>query len=59
MKKNKKIPWLQDALMLTDKGYKDLKGAIGACTITNFSMMIPAIVMIQVIVELMKPFTDI
>ena len=57
MKKNKKIPWLQDALMLTDKGYKDLKGAIGACTITNFSMMIPAIVMIQVIVELMKPFT--
>ena len=56
MKKSKKIPWLQDSLMLTDKGYKDLKRAIFACTLTNFSMMIPAIVMIQVIVELIKPY---
>ena len=54
---NTKKPRLQDALMLTDKGYKDLKGAIAACTLTNFSMMIPAVVMIQVIMELVKPFT--
>lgn len=53
----KKKPRLQDMLMLTDKGYKDLKGAIVACTLTNFSMMIPAIVMIQAIIELIKPFS--
>lgn len=52
-----KLPWLQDSLMLTDKGYKDLKKAIAACTITNFSMMLPTIVMLQVIMELIKPFT--
>lgn len=56
MPKTKKMPRLQDALMLTDKGYKDLKVAIAACTLSNFSMMIPAIVMIQAIVELIKPF---
>ena len=48
---------LQDLLMLTDKGYKDLKSAIVACILTNFSMMIPAVVMVQVIMELIKPFT--
>ena len=59
MNENKKIPipGIQDALMLTDKGYADLKKAIGACVITNFSMMIPAVVMIQVIIELIKPLT--
>ncbi len=56
MPKTKKMPRLQDALMLTDKGYKDLKVAIAACTLSNFSMMIPAMVMIQAIVELIKPF---
>ncbi|NLO85087.1 MAG: ABC transporter ATP-binding protein [Clostridiales bacterium] len=48
---------LQDALMLTDKGYTDLKAAIGACTLTNFSMLLPSIVMLQIIVELIGPFT--
>ena len=57
MKHEQKLPWLQHALMLTDKGYTDLKKAIIACTITNFSMMLPAIVMLQIIVELVKPFT--
>ena len=55
---NKKTLRLKDALMLTDKGYKDLKGAIAACTLTNFAMMIPAIIMIQVIIELIKPFRN-
>lgn len=53
---NKK-PRIQDSLMLTDKGYKDLKGAIAACTLTNLAMMIPAMVMIQAIIELIKPFS--
>ena len=43
------MPKLQSMLMLTDKGYKDLKKAIAACTLTNFSMMLPFGVMIQVI----------
>ena len=45
--------------MLTDKGYNDLKKAIAACTLTNFSMMIPSIVMLQIITELIKPFTGV
>ena len=51
------MPKLQAALMLTDRGYKDLKAAIAACTLTNFSMMLPFGVMIQVILELIKPLT--
>lgn len=51
------MPKLQEAFMLTDKGYKDLKIAIAACTITNFSMMIPFSVTIQIIMELIKPLT--
>ena len=53
----KKKSTFQDALMLTDKGYRDLKKAIAACTLTNFSMFIPAMVMLQVVMELLKPFT--
>ncbi len=51
------MPKLQAALMLTDKGYRDLKGAIAACTLTNFSMMLPFGVMLQVILELVKPLS--
>ncbi len=51
------MPKLQAAFMLTDKGYKDLKGAIAACTLTNFSMMLPFGVMIEVIMELIKPLS--
>ena len=57
MTDTKRAPWLQDSLMLTDKGYRDLKKAIGACTLTNFAMMIPTVVTLQVIIELVKPFT--
>ncbi|MGL6197883.1 MAG: ABC transporter ATP-binding protein [Lachnospiraceae bacterium] len=48
---------LQEAFMLTDKGYADLKKAIWACTLTNFAMMLPFGVMIQMLRELIKPFT--
>ena len=54
MSKNK-MPKLQYALMLTDKGYKDLKQAVAACTLTNFSMMLPFAVMINIIMEIIKP----
>ncbi len=46
---------LKKALMLTDKGYSDLKKAIAACTLTNLSMMLPFIVTIQIFAELLKP----
>lgn len=55
MLKEAKQPKLQKGLMLTDKGYTDLKKAIAACTLTNFSLMIPFAVMIQMIVELINP----
>ncbi len=51
-------PKLQDALMLTDKGYKDLKKAIAACTLTNFSMILPFSVMILMIMEVIKPLNS-
>ncbi len=46
---------LKEALMLTDKGYSDLKKAIAACTLTNFSLMLPFLVTIQIFAELLKP----
>ncbi|RCX16384.1 ATP-binding cassette subfamily B protein [Anaerobacterium chartisolvens] len=46
---------LKEALMLTDKGYSDLKKAIAACTLTNLSMMLPFGVTIQIFAELLRP----
>lgn len=46
---------LKEKLMLTDKGYKDLKKAVLACTITNLSLMLPFGVTIQIFAELLKP----
>lgn len=57
MEKIIKEPYLKKAMFLTDKGYKDLKKAVFACTITNFSMFIPATVMLLAIMEIVKPFS--
>jgi ATP-binding cassette subfamily B protein len=46
---------LQEALMLTDKGYSDLKKAIAACTLTNLSLMLPFGVTVAIFGELLKP----
>lgn len=46
---------LKEFLMLTDKGYKDLKKAVFACTLTNLSMMLPFFVTIQLFVLLLNP----
>lgn len=48
---------LKDMLMLTDKGYTDLKKAIFACTITNLSLMLPFGITIQIFTQLQKPFS--
>lgn len=46
---------LNELLMLTEKGYSDLKKAILACTITNLSLMLPFGITIQIFTELLKP----
>jgi ATP-binding cassette subfamily B protein IrtB len=48
---------LKHLLMLTDKGYSDLKKAIAACTLTNLALMLPFIVTIQIFAELLKQLT--
>jgi ATP-binding cassette subfamily B protein len=50
-------PWLQRSLMLSDKGYHDLRRAIFACTLTNFSLMLPFMVTILIIAELVGVLT--
>jgi len=50
---------LKELLMLTDKGYKDLKKAVFACTLTNLSMMLPFFVTIQLFVLLLNPLMGI
>ena len=47
---------LQKALFLSDKGYKDLKKAIIACTITNLTMLLPFCVTVMIFSELLTPF---
>lgn len=47
---------LQKTLFLSDKGYKDLKKAITACTITNLSMLLPFCVTVMIFSELLTPF---
>ena len=51
------MPKLQKMMMLTDKDYKDLKKAIRACVLTNFSMMLPFGVIIQMVMELIRPLS--
>lgn len=46
---------LKETLMLTDKGYADLKKAIAACTLTNLSLMLPFGITIQIFGEILKP----
>lgn len=36
-----KFPRIQRALALSDQGYRSLKGAIAACTLTNLALMVP------------------
>lgn len=47
---------LKEFLFLSDKGYKDLKKAIVACTITNLALMLPFCVTVMLFNELLKPF---
>ncbi|MDR1399269.1 MAG: ABC transporter ATP-binding protein/permease [Treponema sp.] len=44
-------------LGISSKAYKDLKKAIIACTMTNFSLILPIVVAMQLIMEILKPLT--
>ncbi len=57
MPESQKKPWLQKTFMLTDKGYRDIKKAIAACTLTNFSMMLPFTISMLMIIEVLRPIT--
>ena len=45
-------------LMLSDTGSKNLRQAIIACTISNLTLMLPFIILLQVIVSLITPLTS-
>ena len=47
---------LKEFLFLSDKGYKDLKKAIVACTITNLALMLPFCVTVMLFNELLNPY---
>lgn len=38
---------LKEKLMLSEKGYSDLKKAITACTITNIALLLPSMVPVR------------
>ena len=45
-------------LMLSDTGSENLRQAIIACTISNLTLMLPFIILLQVIVSLITPLTS-
>ncbi len=49
--------YLKEKLMLSEKGYSDLKKAVVACTITSIALLLPSMVAVLLFMELLKPFT--
>lgn len=49
---------MQKALLLSEKGYADLKKAIFACTLTNLAMILPFMVTVMVFREVLGFFTE-
>ncbi|MDR1067908.1 MAG: ABC transporter ATP-binding protein/permease [Clostridiales Family XIII bacterium] len=46
---------LQKMLLLSDSGYKDLKKAVFACTLSNLAMILPLGALMLFVTELVKP----
>jgi ATP-binding cassette subfamily B protein len=53
--KNK--PFLQRTLILSDGGYRNLKKACFACSLTSLAMTVPAVVSVLLIMEVIKPLS--
>ncbi|MDR0628951.1 MAG: ABC transporter ATP-binding protein/permease [Treponema sp.] len=51
------MPKLQGMIGISGKAYGDLKKAVAACTITNFSLILPVVVTMQLVMEILKPLT--
>jgi len=49
------MKFLKKSLILSDKGYTDLRKAITACTLTNLALLLPVIVSVQLFGEILKP----
>lgn len=49
---------LKQSLVLSDKGYKDLKKAILACTITNLTMILPFCITVMVFKEILDSIVN-
>ncbi len=48
---------LKEMFQLSDRGAKDLKKGILACTLTNLSLMLSVAVTVQIFLEVLKPLT--
>ena len=48
---------LKEMFQLSDRGAKDLKKGIFACTLTNLSLMLSVVVTVQIFLEVLKPLT--
>lgn len=46
---------LKEVFQLSEKGARDLKKGIAACTITNLSLMLSVVVTMQIFTEVLKP----
>jgi ATP-binding cassette subfamily B protein len=46
---------LQEAIGLSDEGYRNFKRAVFAVVLTNFTMLIPFVVIVQTIIALLEP----
>lgn len=49
--------YLKEKLMLSEKGYSDLKKAVTACTITSIALLLPSMVAVLLFMELLRPFS--
>lgn len=48
---------LKEMFQLSDRGVKDLKKGIFACTLTNLSLMLSVVVSVQIFLEVLAPLT--
>lgn len=49
---------LQKVLFLSEKGYKDLKKAVFACTLTNLAILLPFCITVMIFSEILTPVAN-
>lgn len=48
---------LKEMFRLSDRGARDLKKGVLACTLTNLSLMLSVVVTVQIFAEVLRPLT--